>query len=167
MIASRSAPSLWCSNRSMATRPIIRALHSAAAKPARPAATDQGPDLRHSKAPVSPALFCCRLAWLGFVAVGGRLVRRRRRFLRRLVTNSLLGFGFGFGLRFGFGRDLTRRRLLGPFRRQQRSNLRQRIPDVPLADPVVVAPLRQVEMDMVLVVPVRAGAEHGRKTRAD
>src|SRR4051794_15172543 len=120
MIGSRSAPSLWCSSPSTAIRPTIRALRSAAAKPARRAATDQVPDLRHSKAPVSPALFCCRLVWLGFVAVGGRLVRRRRRFLRRLVINSLLGFGFGLGLRFGFGGDFTRRRLLGPFHRQER-----------------------------------------------
>src|SRR3954468_10748403 len=111
MIASRSALSLWCSSPSTATRPTIRASHSAAAKPARRAATDQVPDLRHSKAPVSPALFCCRLVRLGFIAIGRGLVRGRRRFLRRLVINSLLGFGFG--------RDLTRRRLLGPFRRQE------------------------------------------------
>jgi len=39
-------------------------------------------------------------------------------------------------------------------------------PHVPLADPVIVSPFHQVEMDVVLVVPVRARAEHGREPRA-
>ncbi|OKO85227.1 hypothetical protein AC629_19625 [Bradyrhizobium sp. NAS80.1] len=103
--------------------------------------------------------FCCRLAWLCFVAVDRRLVRGRRGFLRRLVIDSILCFRLG--------RDLARWRLLGPFHGQKRGDLRQRIPDVPLADPVVVAPLRQIEMDMVLVIPVRAGTEHGGEARAD
>ena len=108
--------------------------------------------------------FVARLGWLR-LGLGARICRAGlRRTSPARICVRLAGFGSGA---VGFGGDLARRRLLRPLGRQQRRDLRQRIPHVPLADPVVVAPLHQVEMDVVLVVPVRARPQHGRKPRAD
>src|SRR5580698_6484598 len=49
---------------------------------------------------------------------------------------------------------------------QHRRYSRQRIPNVPLANPVVVASLHQIEMDVVFVVAVGAWTQHRRKPRA-
>ena len=57
--------------------------------------------------------------------------------------------------------DFARRRLFGTCGRQQRRNLRQRVPHVPLADPVVVATLHQIEVDVILMIAVGARPEHG------
>src|SRR3954454_691370 len=99
---------------------------------------------KSSRATVSPALFCWPGLWLGN----------------------------GFGLSVGLGRillrsasirlggDVARRRLVRPLGGQHRCNRRHRLIDIPLADAVAAPPLRQIEMDMILVVAVRTGAEH-------
>src|SRR4051794_34359636 len=74
--------------------------------------------------------------------------------------------GIGFDIRLaavGFirrGGKLARRRIGRPLGGQQRSDLRKRVPYVPLADFVVVAPRHQIEMNMVLVIPIGAGPKH-------
>jgi len=70
-------------------------------------------------------------------------------------TNVAGGIGGGFALR-GARFQLVK----------QRRDLRQRIPHVPLTYPVIIVPLHQVEMDVVLVIPVRARPQHRRKPRA-
>ncbi len=76
-----------------------------------------------------------------------------RSLLRRLALGLLL-------------RGLARRRILGPHGRQQRRDLRHRIPHIPLADAIARAPLGEIEMHVILVVPVRARTEHRREARA-
>ena len=66
----------------------------------------------------------------------------------------------------GFGGDLARRGFIRPLGRQQRRDRRQRVPHVPLADLVIVVPLHQIEMDVVLVIPVRARPQHRGEPRA-
>ena len=108
--------------------------------------------------------FCCRLLLARRLGLFGFLVVRFRS--AGLVGSRLVCIRLGIRLCvIRFGGDLARRRFVGPFGRQQRRDLRQRVPHVPLTDPVIAAPLHHIEMDMVLVVPVRARAQHRRKPR--
>src|SRR4029079_10875455 len=102
-----------------------------------------------SGAPVLPALFLCglllaprrSLVWFSGI----------RFFSVRPGIRFRTGFGTRLNIRPGFvrlGGDLARRGFVGPFGRQKRRLRRQWIPHVPLADPVIVAPFYQVEMDM-------------------
>ena len=61
---------------------------------------------------------------------------------------------------------IARRRIRRAIGRQRHAG-RQRLPNFPLTQPVAAAALRQIEMDVVLVVPVRSRPEHRRKARAD
>src|SRR4051794_34958721 len=94
-----------------------------------------------SKSAGSPALFCWPRLRLGN---GLRLsIGLRRAWLRR----GRLG---GVGFRGYF----ARRRLFRAFSRQQRRDRGHRVIDVPLADAIAAAPLGEVEVDVVLVIPV-------------
>ena len=108
-----------------------------------------------SKAPVSPALFFCGLLWRAGSASGSAA-------RTSLAAPASLGFAAS---------DLAATSRGGASSGRSAGNsgadLRQRIPHVPLADPVVVAPLHQVEMDVILVVPVRPRTQHRGESRAD
>ena len=60
-----------------------------------------------------------------------------------------------------FMTGLRDRRLLGARGRQHRRHGRQWVPYIPLANPVVVAPFHQIEMDVIFVITVGARPEHG------
>src|SRR3954462_4774444 len=96
--------------------------------PKRGASRNDDDDRKSSRAPVSPALFCWPRLWFG----GGLLPGFG---LRRIRPDSA-GIAFGGGV--------TRRRLLGPLRRQQRRHRRHRLVDIPLANAIAAAPLGQV-----------------------
>src|SRR3954454_8726451 len=100
---------------------------------------------KSSRAPVSPALFCWPRLWFGN---GLRLGIGLGRILLRSASIRL-------------GSKVARRRLFGTLGRKQRRNGRHRLIDIPLADAVAAAPLRQIEVDVILMVAVRTGAEHG------
>src|SRR4051812_34408990 len=106
-----------------------------------------------SKSAGSPALFCWPRLWPG-----------NRFFFRFGLRCILLRCTWLFG--FGFRSDLARRRLLRTFRGQQWRNRGQRVVDIPLANPVAAASLREVEVDVVLVIPVRSWPQHRGEARA-
>src|SRR4051812_21750488 len=97
-----------------------------------------------SKSAGSPALFCWPRLRLGNGLHRNIGLRRTR-----------LRYGGLGGV--SFRGDLARRRLIRAFGRQQWRNRRHRVIDIPLADAIAAAPLREVEVDVVLVVPVRSG----------
>ena len=55
----------------------------------------------------------------------------------------------------------------GAFRRHERRHHGQWVIDPPLAKFEIVAPLGEIKVDMVLVIPVRAGSQHGGEPRTD
>src|SRR5262249_11037862 len=82
---------------------------------------------------------------------------RRRCLLLRLLLVSRLLSSPALGLLL---RGLARRRVVGARNRQERRELRQRLPDLPLAEAGAAPPPGAVRGHVILVIPVGARPQH-------